>query len=129
MRAKAAVAAPAKAVSTFFTTYEYLGYAILDQETSPQPLPARGVGGTLTLQPNGTYQKRLTVTTGSGPVNFSQDGQYTFSGNHISFTYTDKQGKPRTDQGTFLLQRGLLTITLEAYPVGNQNIYTLRAPK
>ncbi|UYZ64692.1 hypothetical protein [Hymenobacter weizhouensis] len=112
---------------SFFTTYTYLTYTILDKGTSPEPMAASGVGGTLTLRPNGTYQKRLVLAGNGGSIRFDQDGRYTFAGNRISFSYTTKQGQARTDQGTFRLRNGLLTLTLEGYPAGNQSTYTLKA--
>ncbi|MBT9394524.1 hypothetical protein KLP40_15240 [Hymenobacter sp. NST-14] len=117
----------ARPAASFFTTYTYLSYAILDRESSPRPLPAQGVGGTLTLQANGTYQKRLTMSANGGTMRFDQDGRFTFTPGHIRFTYPDKTGRSRTDEGTFQLHQGQLTITLNGYPAGNQSIYTLRA--
>ncbi|WP_139255034.1 hypothetical protein [Hymenobacter psychrophilus] len=114
------------APTSFFGTYAYLAYSILDQGTSPEPLPAQGVGGTLLLRPDGTYQKRLTLTANGGPMRFDQDGRFTFTPGRISFTYPDKSGRPRTDEGTFQLSKGRLTITLAGFPAGNQSTYTLR---
>ncbi|RPD44911.1 hypothetical protein DNI29_19620 [Hymenobacter sediminis] len=111
---------------SFFTTYTYLTYSILDKATSPTPMPAKGVGGTLTLRPDGTYQKRLTLSINGGTMPFDQDGRFTFAGNRISFSYTDKKGQARTDEGTFQLRNGLLTLTMAGFPAGNQSIYTLR---
>ena len=113
--------------ASFFTTYTYLSYSILDKESSSLPLPAQGVGGTLTLQANGTYQKHLTMSGNGGTMRFDQDGRFTFTPGHIRFTHPDKTGRPRTDEGTFRLNQGLLTITLNGYPAGNQSIYTLQA--
>ncbi|TGD82498.1 hypothetical protein [Hymenobacter wooponensis] len=115
-----------KLATSFFTTYSYLSYSILDKGTSPEPMAAQGVGGTLTLRPNGTYQKRLTLSANGGVMNFDQDGRFTFTGDRISFSYTDKKGQPRTDQGRFQLRNGLLTLTIDGYPAGNKSIYTLR---
>ena len=121
-------AAPVLAAS-FFRSYTYLSYAIVDRETSAKPMAARGVGGTLTLHPDGTYQKRLQLSGNGGVMNFSQDGRFTFSGDQITFSYTDGKGQARTDQGKFLFQpkARTLTLTLTGYPAGNQGIYTLRA--
>ncbi|GAA3929041.1 hypothetical protein [Hymenobacter algoricola] len=131
---KTAVAAakPAKIpgpAASFFTTYGYLTYAIVDRETKAAPIAARGVGGTLSLHPDGTYQKRLTLQGNGGTLRFDQDGRFTFTGQQVTFSYTDSKGQPRVDQGTFRLQPavGLLTLTLIGYPAGNQGIYTLRA--
>ncbi|WP_022823361.1 copper resistance protein NlpE N-terminal domain-containing protein [Hymenobacter norwichensis] len=112
---------------SFFTTYTYLSYSILDQESGPTPVAASGVGGTLTLRPDGTYQKHLTLTVNQNPMPFDQTGRFTFAGNHITFTYSDKKGQPRTDQGTFSLRNNLLTLVIEGYPAGNSSTYTLRA--
>ncbi|NVO86197.1 hypothetical protein [Hymenobacter terrestris] len=114
------------APAPFFGTYTYLSYTILDRESSPEPISAQGVGGTLTLRSDGTYQKRLTLTANGGPMRFDQDGRYTFTPGRISFTYTAKNGRPRTDEGTFRLDKGQLTIVVAGFPVGNQSTYTLR---
>ncbi|GAA3995648.1 hypothetical protein GCM10022408_02740 [Hymenobacter fastidiosus] len=115
--------------TSFFTTYTYLSYAIVDRETKATPIAARGVGGTLSLHPDGTFQKRLTLQGNGGTIHFDQDGRFTFTGTQITFTYTDAKGQPRTDQGSFRLQPAvqLLTLTLVGFPAGNQGIYTLRA--
>ncbi|RYU82850.1 hypothetical protein [Hymenobacter persicinus] len=120
------IATPA---ASFFASYTYLSYAIVDRQTKAAPIQARGVGGTLTLHPDGTFQKRLTLQGNGGIMHFDQDGTFTFSGQQITFSYRDSKGQPRTDQGTFRLQSGvgLLTLTLNGFPVGNQGIYTLRA--
>ncbi|SNR34523.1 MULTISPECIES: hypothetical protein [Hymenobacter] len=115
-----------KLAPSFFTTYSYLSYTILDKGTSPTPMPARGVGGTLALRPDGSYQKRLTLAGNGTTLRFDQDGRYTFAGDKISFSYADKNGQPRTDQGTFRLRNGVLTIEIQGYPAGNQSTYTLR---
>lgn len=117
-----------KVAPSFFSTYTYLSYTIQDKGTSAEPMAARGVGGTLTLRPDGTYQKRLTLAGNGTTMAFDQDGRFTFAGDQITFTYTDKKGQPRTDQGTFRLQPAarLLTLTLIAYPAGNKGVYTLR---
>ncbi|MFD2784724.1 hypothetical protein [Hymenobacter rubripertinctus] len=112
--------------ASFFATYTYVSYAILDQASSPVPLPAQGVGGTLALQANGTYQKRLTLSGNGGTMRFDQDGRFTFTPGRIRFTYTDKNGRSRTDEGTFRLTKSQLTIMLAGFPAGNQSMYTLR---
>ena len=112
---------------SFFTTYTYLTYTILDKGTDSAPMAAQGVGGTLTLRPDGTYEKQLTLKANGGTMRFDQTGRFDFAGNQISFSYTDKKGQPRTDKGTFRLANGLLTLIIEGYPAGNQSTYTLRA--
>jgi hypothetical protein len=126
--AQRAAAPIPKVAPSFFSTYTYLSYTIQDKGTSAEPMAARGVGGTLTLRPDGTYHKRLTLAGNGGTMSFDQDGRFTFTGDQITFTYTDKKGQPRTDQGTFRLQPAarLLTLTLVGYPAGNKGIYTLR---
>ncbi|QIX60398.1 hypothetical protein HER32_04025 [Hymenobacter sp. BT18] len=118
--------APAAAKASFFTTYEYLTYAIKDLSNGSEPMLARGVGGTLTLRPDGVYQKRLTLAANGTQMRFDQDGRFAFAGDRITFTYTDSKGQPRTDQGTFVLRNGLLILTVQGYPAGNRGIYTLR---
>jgi hypothetical protein len=121
-------AAPAATLKpSFFTTYTYLTYSILDKESGPAPVAASGVGGTLTLSPDGTYQKHLILTVNNNSMPFDQMGRFIFSSNKISFSYTDKKGQPRTDQGTFNLRNNLLTLVIEGYPAGNSSTYTLRA--
>ncbi|RSK43473.1 hypothetical protein [Hymenobacter perfusus] len=115
---------PAGAV---YTTYTYLTYAILDKGTSPKPLAAKGVGGTLTLRPDGTYQKRLLLAANGTTQHFDQEGRFSLTPGRITLTHSDPNGTNRTDAGTFRLTGKLLTITLEGYPAGNQSIYTLRA--
>jgi hypothetical protein len=127
-QAQCAAAPIPKVAPSFFSTYTYLSYTIQDKATSAEPMAARGVGGTLTLRPDGTFQKRLTLAGNGGTMSFDQDGRFTFAGDQIKFTYTDKKGQSRTDQGTFRLKPAarLLTLTLIGYPAGNKGIYTLR---
>ncbi|WP_375436476.1 hypothetical protein [uncultured Hymenobacter sp.] len=112
---------------SFFTTYTYLTYAILDKASGPTPMAAKGVGGTLTLGPDGTYQKHLQLANAGTVMSFDQTGRFTFSGDQISFSYTDKKGQSRTDQGSFRLRNNLLTLTIQGFPAGNYSTYTLRA--
>lgn len=114
---------------SFFATYTYITYTILDKATSPTPIAAKGVGGTLTLRPDGTFQKALTLAGNGGTMRFDQTGQFSFTADRITFLYTDKKGQPRTDEGTFRLANGLLTLTILGYPAGNQSVYTLRAER
>jgi hypothetical protein len=126
-------AAPAAASDsgpvTFFTTYQYTAYTIFDKSNGEEPIQAEGVSGTLTLRPDGSFAKRMQLSSPQGPMNFNQDGTFTISGDNISFSYTDSKGQARTDTGTFRLnskpQR--LVITLEGYPAGNRGVYTLLA--
>ncbi|AHJ97186.1 hypothetical protein [Hymenobacter swuensis] len=119
--------ANARPAAPFFTTYTYLTYSILDKGTSPKPLSAKGVGGTLTLRPDGTYQKSLLLAANGTTQHFDQEGRFSLTPGRITFTHPDPSGTNRTDAGTFRLTGKLLTITLEGYPAGNQSIYTLRA--
>jgi hypothetical protein len=112
---------------SFFTTYTYLTYSILDKSSSPAPIAARGVGGTLTLSPDGTYQKHLTLTANGTAMLFDQTGRFTFSGDQITFSYTDKKGAQRTDQGSFQLRNNVLMLVIQGFPTGNSSTYTLRA--
>ncbi|AII50623.1 hypothetical protein [Hymenobacter sp. APR13] len=120
-------AAVPRLTPSFFSTYAYLTYTILDKGTSATPMAAQGVGGTLTLRPDGTYQKALTIAGNGGTMRFDQTGRFRFTADRIAFTYTDKKGQPRTDEGTFRLTNGILTLTILGYPAGNQSVYTLRA--
>lgn len=119
--------APPRLAPSFFSTYAYLRYTILDKGTSPTPMAAQGVGGTLSLRPDGTYQKAMSIAGNGGTMRFDQTGRFRFTANRIAFTYTDKKGQTRTDEGTFQLVNGILTLTILGYPAGNQSVYTLRA--
>ncbi|HEX8424663.1 hypothetical protein [Hymenobacter sp.] len=112
---------------SFFATYAYLTYDILDKASGPTPIAAKGVGGTLTLNPNGTYQKHLTLAANGTAMPFDQTGRFAFTGDQITFSYTDKKGQPRTDQGSFRLRNNLLTLIIQGFPAGNYSTYTLRA--
>ena len=125
--AQRAAAPTPKLQPSFFTTYSYLTYDIVDKASGPTPIAANGVGGTLTLNPNGTYQKHLQLASAGTTMSFDQTGRFTFSGDQISFSYTDKKGQPRTDQGSFRLRNNLLTLTVQGFPAGNYSTYTLRA--
>src|SRR5919112_6001268 len=53
--AQAQAAAP---LPTFYTTYHYTGYTVYDNSSAAPPTEVRGVGGSLVLRPDGTYEKR-----------------------------------------------------------------------
>jgi hypothetical protein len=120
-------AAVPRLAPSFFSTYAYLTYSIIDKGTSATPMAAKGVGGTLSLRPDGTYQKALTIAGNGGTMRFDQTGRFRFTADRIAFSYTDKKGQARTDEGTFKLTNGILTLTILGYPAGNQSVYTLRA--
>ncbi|WBA42412.1 hypothetical protein [Hymenobacter canadensis] len=120
-------AATPRLAPSFFSTYTYLSYTILDKGTSAVPMAAKGVGGTLSLRPDGTYQKAMIIAGNGGTMRFDQTGRFRFTADRIAFVYTDKKGQARTDEGTFRLVNGILTLTILGYPAGNQSVYTLRA--
>lgn len=120
------VAGPAPA---FYTTYTYVAYTVYDHTTDDPPTQVRGVGGTLALRANGTYDKRLTILVGSsGPRYFTQHGRFSTKGDSIYFKFSDLKG-PDVQRGTFryVPQTRRLTITIAGYPPGNQGVYELVA--
>ncbi|OON65645.1 hypothetical protein [Hymenobacter sp. CRA2] len=120
-------AASAASPASFYTTYAYRSYSIYSPDEA-EPTPANGVGGTLTLNADGSYQKRLRLAGPSGPMSFNQDGQFTLSGDQISFTYPGPNGQPKTDQGSFRLDpKQQLVLTIEGFPAGSRGVYTLEA--
>ncbi len=124
--------APARAqaahqvLPSFFATYSYTGYTVYDSTSAGPPTAVRGVGGSLTLRPAGTYEKRLSIVTPNGPVHFNQDGTFTFSGDSIRFAFTDLKG-PDVQRGTFRFDPATrhLTLTILGYPTGNRGVYEL----
>jgi len=124
------LAAPAPAPpAAFYTTYSYTGYTVVDLTTGEPPTQVPGVGGTLTLRADGTYDKRLSLLMGdSGPRMFAQHGRFTTKGDSIVFRFADLKG-PDVQRGTYhyLAKTHRLTITLNGYPRGNKGVYELVA--
>ncbi|MCC2545416.1 hypothetical protein LJY25_03085 [Hymenobacter sp. BT175] len=118
-------AKPKAAAASFYTTYRYQTYTVF--ESSGEATQVEGVGGTLTLQPGGTYQKRLQLGSLNGPMRFDQDGRYRISGDSIRFDYTDRQGVAKRYGGTFQVAPNTrqLTITINETGAGNKGVYTL----
>ena len=114
-------------LKSFYTTYVYTAYTVHDITSDEPPTPVRGVGGTLTLHPDGRYQKRLTIQMNQGLIPFHQDGQFTIKGDSIRFAFTDRKG-PDVQQGTFrfIPETQALEITIIGYPSGNKGVYELR---
>ena len=109
-------------------TYRYTAYTVFDAESANEPTAVRGVGGTLTLRPDGSYAKRLLLALGSRTVPFSQDGAYALAGDSIRFAFRDQKG-PDVQRGTARLDSlgRLLTLTILGYPAGNRGVYELEA--
>lgn len=124
----AAQAPTAPAPLLLIGNYRYTGYTVFDAESPNEPTAVRGVGGTLTLRPDGTYAKRLTLALGSRTVPFSQDGTYTLAGDSIRFAFRDQKGAD-VQRGTARLDSlgRHLTLTILGYPAGNQGVYELEA--
>ncbi|GAB3823622.1 hypothetical protein [Hymenobacter jeollabukensis] len=112
------------------TTYAYLSFLIYDSESGPEPIVAEGVGGTLTLRPDGRFEQRLRIGLAPKTTVFERSGEYQLLGGHaLRFRYLTKQGQPRTDTGTYRYdaQQGALVITIEGFPAGSRSVYTLVA--
>ncbi|MDO7845840.1 hypothetical protein Q5H92_05690 [Hymenobacter sp. M29] len=101
VRPTAQVLAASGLPTKFFTTYTYTVYLVYAPKYSPKPSNTRGVGGTLTLGPSGSYEKKLTIPGPYGRNHFDETGRYTLNGKNIQLTYTDSHGKPVTYGGTF----------------------------
>ncbi len=116
---------PKAGAASFYTTYRYLTYTVF--ESSGEATKVEGVGGTLTLQPSGSYQKRLQLGSLNGPLRFDQDGRYRISGDSIRFDYTDRLGVAKRYGGTFQLtpKTRQLTIIINETGAGNKGVYTL----
>jgi hypothetical protein len=124
------LAAPAPTPpAAFYTTYTYTAYTVYDHTTGEPPTQVPGVGGTLALRADGSYDKRLSLLMGtSGPRFFSQHGKFMTKGDSIYFRFTDLKG-PDVQRGTFRYVPATqhLTITIAGYPAGNQGVYELVA--
>lgn len=114
--------------AAFYTTYTYTAYTVYDHTTGEPPTQVRGVGGTLALRADGTYDKRLTILVGSGPRYFTQHGRFSTKGDSIFFRFSDLKG-PDVQRGTFryVPQTRRLTVSIAGYPPGNQGVYELVA--
>ena len=113
----------------FYTTYTYTAYTVHDLTTGEPPTQVTGVGGTLALRADGSYDKRLSILLGtSGPRYFAQHGRFTTKGDSIFFDFTDLKGHD-VQRGTFQYapKTRQLTITLAGYPAGNKGVYELVA--
>ena len=113
---------------SFYATYRYTAYTVFDNNSTDPATVVRGVGGTLTLRPAGTYEKRLLITAPQGPLTFRQDGTYFIVGDSIRFAFTDQKGAD-VQRGTFRLDPATqhLTLTILGYPTGNKGVYELVA--
>jgi hypothetical protein len=130
-RAQAALPAPGPSpIPSFYTTYGYTAYTVYDTTTDEPPTVVSGVGGTLTLRPSGTYEKRLNILMDSGLKYFSQDGTFTIKGDSIRFAFRDLRGAD-VQRGTFRFDPATqrLVITIDGYPRGNKGVYELVAQK
>jgi hypothetical protein len=113
----------------FYTTYSYTAYTVYDHTTGEPPTAVQGVGGTLALRADGTYDKRLSLLLGSsGPRYFTQHGRFSTKGDSIYFKFTDLKGSD-VQRGTFRYEPGTrrLTISIAGYPPGNRGVYELIA--
>ncbi|MBF9237913.1 hypothetical protein I2I05_10955 [Hymenobacter sp. BT683] len=125
LSAHAQAAAP---IPSFYTTYHYTAYTVFDNTSSAPPTEVRGVGGSLILRPDGTYEKHFSIVAPSGPHYFNQTGRFTLAGDSIRFAFTDLKGAD-VQRGTFRFNptNMHLTLTIIGYPTGNQGVYELVA--
>ncbi len=109
-------------------TYAYTAYTVHDTTSTDPPTVVQGVGGTLTLNADGTYAKRLSIAGNNGPMLFRQDGTFTLTGDSIRFAFRDQKGAD-VQRGTFRFDAAArrLRITILGYPTGNRGVYELLA--
>jgi hypothetical protein len=114
--------------ASFYATYHYTAYTVYDNTTTDPPTEVRGVGGQLTLRPDGTYEKHLSIVSPSGPHYFNQNGRFELAGDSIRFAFTDLKGAD-VQKGTFRFDptNKHLTLTILGYPTGNKGVYELVA--
>ena len=120
---------PAGLPPAFYTTYTYTAYTVHDLTTDEPPTQVQGVGGTLALRADGTYDKRLSILLGdTGPRYFTQHGRFTTKGDSVFFDFTDLKGHD-VQRGTFRYapKTRQLTLTIAGYPTGNKGVYELVA--
>ncbi len=112
----------------FFSTYHYTAYTVYDTTSTDPPTEVRGVGGSLTLRPDGRYEKHMSIVLPSGPHYFNQTGRFVLAGDSIRFAYTDLKGSD-VQRGTFRFAPATrrLTLTILGYPAGNRGVYELVA--
>lgn len=125
VQVQAQVQAP---LPSFYTTYHYTAYTVYDNTSTEPPTEVRGVGGSLLLRADGTYEKRLSIVAPSGPHYFNQTGRFSLAGDSIRFAFTDLKGAD-VQRGTFRFDPAgkRLTISILGYPPGNQGVYELVA--
>ncbi len=113
---------------SFYTTYTYAAYTVYDTTSTDPPTRVGGVGGWLIFRPNGTYEKRLSISGRNGPMFFRQDGTFTLKGDSIRFAFSDLKG-PDVQRGTFRFDPATrhLSLTILGYPTGNRGVYELDA--
>ncbi|MDO7845835.1 hypothetical protein Q5H92_05665 [Hymenobacter sp. M29] len=113
---------------SFYTTYIYTAYTVYDTTSAGAPTQVSGVGGTLTLRADGSYEKRMSIVASGKPYYFNQTGTYTLAGDSIRFAFSDLKGAD-VQRGTFRFQPATqrLSITIFGYPAGNRGVYDLVA--
>lgn len=113
---------------SFYATYHYTAYTVYDTTSNDPPTAVNGVGGSLTLHPDGRYEKRMSIVLPNGPHYFNQTGRFVLTGDSIRFAFTDLKG-PDVQRGTFRFNPAdrKLTLTILGYPAGNRGVYELVA--
>ncbi|MBD2722649.1 hypothetical protein [Hymenobacter armeniacus] len=113
---------------TFYSTYTYTAYTVYDTTSAGPPTRVSGVGGTLTLRADGTYEKHLSIVASGSPHYFNQTGTFALAGDSIRFAFSDMKGAD-VQRGTFRFVPATrqLSITILGYPAGNRGVYDLVA--
>ena len=113
---------------SFYTTYSYTAYTVFDATSPDAPTTVSGVGGVLTLRPDGTYEKHLSIVANGTPHYFNQTGRFILTGDSIRFAFSDLKGAD-VQRGIFRFDPATrhLMLTILGYPAGNRGVYELVA--
>ena len=92
----------------FYQTYTYQSYVI---NYGGESFNTKGVSGTLTLGPNGTYESELKIPGPYGTNYFRKSGKFCLDGDQIAFNYSDSEGE-HVMKGTYAFSLSGLQLTL-----------------
>lgn len=93
----------------FYQTFTYTSYVINSQKYGNTN--TKGVGGSLMLGTNGSFDSELTFPGPYGRNSFKKSGTFCLDGDQIVFNYTDSDGK-QTMKGTYAFSLSGLQLTI-----------------
>jgi hypothetical protein len=106
---------------TFYQTWNYGPYIIYMTKYNGGKPTVTNSGGTLSLGPNGTYEKKFSIPGPYGPSYFNETGKFQLrdirksgeaQSGKITFIYTGSDGKPISYGGTFSFGAKSLSLAL-----------------